>query len=86
MYWTVEKQSFFLIVILKKRHIFAVGITKFFVGMEKIVINPKGKKALVKKYGATNVSKALSYKANSQMAKEIRHEAMNLYDGHLFTF
>lgn len=54
--------------------------------MEKIVINPKGKKALVKKYGATNVSKALSYKANSQMAKEIRHEAMNLYDGHLFTF
>ena len=54
--------------------------------MEKIVINPRDRKALIRKYGAVNVSKALSYKANSQMAKEIRHEAMNLYDGHLSTF
>ena len=54
--------------------------------MEKIVINPRDRKALIQKYGAVNVTKALSYKANSQMAKEIRHEAMNLYDGHLFTF
>lgn len=54
--------------------------------MEKIVINPRDRKALIRKYGAVNVSKALSYKANSQMAKEIRHEAMNQYDGHIFTF
>lgn len=54
--------------------------------MEKIVINPKGRKALVQKYGAVNVSKALYFKCNSQMAKEIRQEAMNQYDGHIFNF
>lgn len=54
--------------------------------MEKIVINPKGRQALIQKYGAANVSRALTYRANSQMAKEIRHEAMNQYDGYLFIF
>lgn len=54
--------------------------------MEKIVINPNGRKALVEKYGAPNVSRALSFRSNSQMSKEIRHEAMNEYGGHIFIF
>lgn len=54
--------------------------------MEKIVINPNGRKALVQKYGAANVSRALYFKSNSQRSKEIRHEAMNQYDGHIFYF
>ena len=54
--------------------------------MEKIVVNPKGRKELVMKYGAYNVSKALSYKSDSQMSKEIRQEAMNQYNGVIFKF
>jgi hypothetical protein len=54
--------------------------------MEKIVINPNGRKALVEKYGAANVSRALCFRSNSQMSKEIRHEAMNEYGGHIFIF
>ena len=54
--------------------------------MEKIVVNPKSRKELVEKYGSYNVSKALSFKSNSQMSKEIRHEAMNVYNGVLFKF
>lgn len=54
--------------------------------MEKIVVSPKGRKALIKKYGAPNVSRALNYHSYSQMAKEIRHDAMNLYNGQIFTF
>jgi len=54
--------------------------------MEKIVVNPKSRKELVEKYGSYNVSKALSFKSNSQMSKEIRHEAMNVYKGAIFKF
>lgn len=54
--------------------------------MEKIVVNPKEKKLLVEKYGYKNVSVALSFKSNSQMAKEIRHEAMNVHKGYIFNF
>ena len=54
--------------------------------MEKIVTNPKDRKALVQKYGAANVSRALYFRSNSQMSKEIRHEAMNEYGGHIFLF
>ena len=54
--------------------------------MEKIVINPNGRKALVENYGAPNVSRALSFRSNSQMSKEIRHEAMNEHGGHIFIF
>lgn len=54
--------------------------------MEKIVINPNDRKALVQKYGAVNVSRALYFRSNSQMSKEIRHEAMNEYGGHIFIF
>ena len=54
--------------------------------MEKIVIDPNGRKALVEKYGAPNVSRALCFRSNSQMSKEIRHEAMNEYGGHIFIF
>lgn len=54
--------------------------------MEKIVIDPNGRKALVEKYGAPNVSRALCFRSNSQMSKDIRHEAMNEYGGHLFIF
>lgn len=54
--------------------------------MEKICVDPESKKELVAKYGAYNVSRALSFKANSQMSKEIRHEAMNTYRGYIFKF
>ena len=54
--------------------------------MEKIVVNPEGRKSLVEKYGYKNVSVALSFKSNSLMAKEIRHEAMNVYKGVIFKF
>ena len=54
--------------------------------MEKIVVDPKSRRILTEKYGRVNVSKALSFKANSQMAKEIRHEAMNVYKGYIFRF
>ena len=54
--------------------------------MEKIVVDPKAKKSLIEKYGYKNVSVALSFKSNSLMAKEIRHEAMNEFKGVLFKF
>ena len=54
--------------------------------MEKIVVNPKDKKLLIEKYGYKNVSVALSFKSNSVMSKEIRHEAMNVYKGTIFKF
>lgn len=54
--------------------------------MEKIVVNPKDKKLLIEKYGYKNVSVALSFKSNSVMAKEIRHEAMNVCKGIIFKF
>lgn len=54
--------------------------------MEKIVVNPKAKKSLIEKYGYKNVSVALSFNSNSLMAKEIRHEAMNVYKGVIFRF
>jgi len=54
--------------------------------MEKIYVDPASRLELVKKYGAVNVSKALSFSSNSQMSKEIRHEAMNTYQGYIFKF
>lgn len=54
--------------------------------MEKICVDPKSRKELVAKYGAHAVSRALNFKANSQMSKEIRHEAMNTYHGYIFNF
>ena len=54
--------------------------------MEKIVVDPKSRQELVSKYGSYNVSKALSFKSNSQMSKEIRHEAMNVHKGYIFNF
>lgn len=54
--------------------------------MEKICVDPASRLELIKKYGAVNVSKALNFKANSQMSKEIRHEAMNTYQGYIFKF
>lgn len=54
--------------------------------MEKIYVDPASRSELVKKYGAVNVSKALSFSSNSQMSKEIRHEAMNTYQGYIFKF
>ena len=54
--------------------------------MEKICVDPKSRKALVAKYGAHAVSRALSFKVNSLVAKEIRHEAMNTYQGYIFKF
>lgn len=41
------------------------------------------RQALVKKYGASLVSKALSFKSNSLMCREIRTQAMNEYGGYL---
>ena len=49
--------------------------------MEKIFLDPKSRKELVQRYGAPNVSKALNFVSNSFMSREIRHAAMNRYNG-----
>ena len=49
--------------------------------MEKIIINQEARRELKKKYGDVNVCRALNFSVNSQMAKEIRHLAMNHYNG-----
>ena len=65
-------------MILSKTHPnFAVKICS----MEKIFLDPKSRKELVKRYGAPNVSKALNFVSNSFMSREIRHAAMNRYNG-----
>lgn len=53
--------------------------------MEKIVVNKDSRNALISKYGAPNVSKALLFRSNSPMSKEIRHMAMNEYNGVILT-
>jgi hypothetical protein len=67
-------------------YFFALNFAANNCNMEKIVVNPKSRRELVEKYGSYNVSKALSFKSNSQMSKEIRHEAMNVYKGTIFKF
>lgn len=67
-------------------YFFALNFAANNCNMEKIVVNPKSRRELVEKYGSYNVSKALSFKSNSQMSKEIRHEAMNVYNGYIFDF
>lgn len=54
--------------------------------MQKIVIDPLSKKKLTAKFGDANVSKALSFRSNSPMSKEIRHIAMNDMGGVIITF
>lgn len=54
--------------------------------MEKIVVDPESRRKLIEMYGRVNVCKALSFMTNSLMAKEIRHEAMNVYKGVIFKF
>ena len=69
-----------------RRFFFVPNFAEKYCKMEKIVVNPKSRRELVSKYGSYNVSKALSFKSNSQMSKEIRHEAMNVYKGTIFKF
>lgn len=51
--------------------------------MQKIVLSPENRKKLIKTFGAAAVSRALSFKFNSFMSKEIRDQAMNRYNGQL---
>ena len=51
--------------------------------MKKIMISKTSRAELVKKYGDCNVSKALTYFSNSLMAREIRHIALNDYNGQI---
>ena len=51
--------------------------------MKKIMISRTNRAELVKKYGYKNVSVALSFRSNSIMAREIRHIALNDYNGQI---
>jgi hypothetical protein len=51
--------------------------------MKKIILQTKDRAELVKKYGKKNVSVALSFRSNSIMAREIRHIALNDYNGQM---
>lgn len=54
--------------------------------MERIFVDKEARKELNEKYGAVNVSRALYFRRKSLMAKEIRHAAMNTYNGKIVTF
>ena len=49
--------------------------------MEKIVLSPTSRKEIDAKYGAPNVSKALNFRSNSLLCREIRQVAMNELGG-----
>jgi len=51
--------------------------------MKQIKIQRKDRDVLIKKYGRVNVCKALLYYSNSLMAREIRHIALNDYNGQI---
>ena len=51
--------------------------------MKKIMISKTNRAELVKKYGDYNVTKALNFRTNSIMAREIRHIALNEYNGQI---
>lgn len=54
--------------------------------MEKIYISKLARKDLNMLYGTSNVSKALNFRSQSLLAKEIRHRAVNFYDGKYMYF
>ena len=50
--------------------------------MEKrIIISKQAREALIQMYGAANVSKALNFRSNSFMSREIRQVAVNDHNG-----
>jgi hypothetical protein len=49
--------------------------------MKRIFLDHQSRTKLNEKYGAWNVSKATNYRSNSMLAREIRHEAINEYNG-----
>lgn len=51
--------------------------------MKRIEVEKESYAALVEKFGYSNVSKALHYYSNSLMAREIRHIALNDYNGQI---
>ena len=51
--------------------------------MKKIVVSQENRKKLIGTYGATLVSRALSFQSNSFTAREIRNQAINRYNGQL---
>lgn len=54
--------------------------------MKKIVLETVSKKKLIEVYGASNVSRALAFKTDSFLAREIRQVAINTYNGQIVTF
>lgn len=51
--------------------------------MKKIILQSKDRAELNQKFGKYNVAKALNYRSNSLMAREIRHIALNDYNGQM---
>ena len=51
--------------------------------MKKIILQTKDRAELDQKFGEPNVAKALNYRSNSLMAREIRHIALNDYNGQI---
>jgi hypothetical protein len=49
--------------------------------MEKIVLTKENRRKLIAKYGDANVSRALNFRSNSFMSREIRHIAINELNG-----
>jgi len=54
--------------------------------MEKIVISKSDRKLLNSKYGTWNVSRALNYRQNSFLCREIRKIAIEKYNGQKFSY
>ena len=49
--------------------------------MKRIFVERTIRKELDEKFGASNVSKAFTFTSNSLLAREIRHVALNEYNG-----
>ena len=49
--------------------------------MKRIFVDRKVRRELDERFGASNVSKAFTFMSNSLLAREIRHVAINEYNG-----
>jgi hypothetical protein len=49
--------------------------------MKRIFVDRKVRKELDERFGQANVSKAFTFLSNSLLAREIRHVAINEYNG-----
>ena len=69
----------FFLILLKSLPNFAEKVYQ----MKQIKIRRKDRNELIRKYGRVNVCKALLYYSDSLMAREIRHIALNEYNGQI---